>query len=142
MDDNRPPEPIVQALRAAKGQPPVSGANWVPPSAEEILDLGIVRLKSLHPVEVLSRALVEAVDWDVRMLAAKALGETNDHRAIDPLVAALRDPDSSVRATAAEALGRLGNPASTDALTKLLRDPSRRVRSRTRKALRAVARQR
>src|SRR2546425_4330954 len=36
-----------------------------------------------------------------------------DKRAVDPLIAALRDRDGSVRTIAAEALGRIGDPKAT-----------------------------
>ncbi|TAK34258.1 MAG: hypothetical protein EPO21_09935 [Chloroflexota bacterium] len=48
-------------------------------------------------------------DWDVRSRAAKALGMIGDHRAVEPLIAALRH-DRNVGA-AAEALGKMGSPA-------------------------------
>ena len=56
-------------------------------------------------VESLSAALKDT-DKYVRKAAAYALGEIKDPRAVEPLIAALRDSD--VREAAAEALDRLG----------------------------------
>jgi quinoprotein glucose dehydrogenase len=46
--------------------------------------------------------------WEVRMVAARTLGESGDHHAAGPLVAALADPHPHVRAAVGTALGRLG----------------------------------
>ena len=46
--------------------------------------------------------------WEVRRAAAAALGAIGDGRAVEPLVAALKDADSDVRSAAAEALEKLG----------------------------------
>jgi HEAT repeat protein len=43
----------------------------------------------------------------VRISAASALGKTEDKRAIEPLLRALRDPEDKVRAAAAESLQQL-----------------------------------
>ena len=49
-------------------------------------------------------------------------------RAVDPLIAALRDRDGSVRTIAAEALGRIGDPKATKGLMALFKDTSKLVR--------------
>src|SRR3989441_5626388 len=51
-----------------------------------------------------------------------------DKRAVDPLIAALRDRDGSVRTIAAEALGRIGDPKATKGLMALFKDTSKLVR--------------
>jgi HEAT repeat protein len=50
-------------------------------------------------------------DRSVQEEAAEALGELGDTRAVEPLIAALKDKDKGVREKAAEALGKLGEPA-------------------------------
>lgn len=50
-------------------------------------------------------------DWTVREDAAIRLGRLKDPRAVEPLVATLRDPDRSVRAAAIEALQAIGAPS-------------------------------
>jgi len=47
-------------------------------------------------VETLSEALKDQT-WTDRAVAAQALGESKDPRALEPLIAALRDPDVEVR---------------------------------------------
>jgi HEAT repeat protein len=51
-----------------------------------------------------------------------------DPRAIDPLVAALRDYYAHVRETSATALGRIGDPRAIDPLVAALRDAYPEVR--------------
>ena len=54
--------------------------------------------------------------------AAEALGRIGDARAVDPLIAALRDEDIYVVRSAAEALGRIGDARAVDPLIAALRD--------------------
>jgi HEAT repeat protein len=63
----------------------------------------------------------EDSDSNVRQTAAWALGELDDHRAIEPLIAALQDRDSNIRLRASEALGLLGNSCAVEPLNALLR---------------------
>ena len=66
--------------------------------------------------------------WPVRRyVAAWALGEIGDPRAIPALVAALGDRDVEVRKYAARSLIKFGKEA-TDALLKALDDPSEQMR--------------
>ena len=53
----------------------------------------------------LAEALREDKDSDVRLIAAVALGELRDVRAVEPLIEALKDTDPGVRQNAVEALG-------------------------------------
>lgn len=138
-NDQRPPEPIVDALRAARGQERQPGQAWRHPDAEEMLDYGLTKLKRLQSVEVFSEAVATADDWHIRMLAAMALGQLEDDRAAGPLISALADRDASVRSAAAEALGRLRIDASRPALSQALQDDARRVRRQARIALRQLA---
>ena len=49
--------------------------------------------------------------WDVRKNAAMALGQIKDPRAVEPLIAALKDPEAWVEWSATAALGKIGAPA-------------------------------
>jgi hypothetical protein len=72
---------------------------------------------------------------EVRRRAADALGEIGDPRAVDPLLALLREePDARVRASAARALGRMPD-AVIGPLVTLLKDGSPELRRTAAEAL-------
>jgi len=97
--------------------------------------LDVVVFKLRRDVDGLVRALAPENDYDVREAAADALGEIGDPRAVEPLIAALGDPDGDVREAAAEALGTIGDPRAVGPLTAALKDPSGGVRQEAEKAL-------
>jgi twitching motility protein PilT len=78
--------------------------------------------------------LLKDSDWWLRIAAADTLGRLRDARAVEPLVAALADPD--VKWAAVEALGRIADPRALQALGKMLADPAPDVRIEVMSALR------
>ena len=76
----------------------------------------IETLKRERDVERLARALGNTGDAGVRKAAARALGEVGDPRAVEPLIAALGDPDRLVREAATGALGKIGDPRAVEPL--------------------------
>lgn len=69
-------------------------------------------------------ALLQAADDEdlrVRLWAVAALGKTRDARALDKLLARLKDPEFLVRYRAAEGLGFLGDPKAVEPLQDLMR---------------------
>jgi len=77
-------------------------------------------------VEKLIAALKER-NWGNRigMEAAKALGEIKDPRAVEPLIAALKDDDlPSVQMEAAKALGELKDPRAVEPLIAAVKPES------------------
>ena len=71
----------------------------------------VIRMKAARDVRGLIR-LLQHSDPDVQYEAAGALGDIGDSRAVEPLVAALKNDEfSGVRWIAAEALSKLGPPA-------------------------------
>jgi HEAT repeat protein len=72
---------------------------------------------------------------DLRAIAATALGQIDDIRAEEPLLAALKDGASNVRAAAARALGRLGDVAAVERLIAALKDHESVVRGAAVEAL-------
>jgi len=76
-------------------------------------------------------------DNDVRMIAVESIIKFGED-AVDPLIAALRDPYYPVRCAAAEALGRLHSERALPALLLLLEDPDESVRSAVAKSLGAI----
>ncbi|MBZ0284819.1 MAG: HEAT repeat domain-containing protein [Anaerolineae bacterium] len=61
--------------------------------------------------------------------AIYALGQLGDARAIEPLIAALKDPEHDVRRLAVHALGKLGDNRILEPLSQLLNDPNPDVRT-------------
>jgi len=55
-------------------------------------------------------AVLKGTDKNVRKVAAGALGQIGDARAIEPLIAALKGADNDVREAAADALIKIGAP--------------------------------
>jgi HEAT repeat protein len=56
-------------------------------------------------------------DYDMRMLAARALGNLGDRKAVKPLIGLLQDPEELVRTGAAYAPGKLKDSSAREALT-------------------------
>jgi HEAT repeat protein len=77
-------------------------------------------------------------DSKVKMAAAEALGERGDVRAVEPLVAALKDEARYVRTTAAEALGKLGDIRAVEPLFAALKNEDMNVREAAVRALREL----
>lgn len=88
-------------------------------------------------VELLIEALKDT-DKNIREIAAEALGEIGDVRAVDPLINALKDGDSFVRGYAAEALGKIGDERAIGSLTKALNDKSSFVWEKAKEALEKI----
>jgi HEAT repeat protein len=61
-----------------------------------------------------------------RRVAAEELGKMKDARAVEPLIAALQDPDDSVAEAAAAALGRIADPRAIRPLAAALQRPATR----------------
>jgi len=84
------------------------------------------------------QALREALNTDddprIRQMASFFLGSTRDSRAVEPLIAALHDPEKDVRAHAVMALVKLGSVAVRP-LTAALCDEDWRVQYRACEAL-------
>jgi len=60
--------------------------------------------------------------WPIRMKAAKTLGYIKNNRAVDPLIAALRDKISEIRENAAWALGYIKDTRAVEPLIGILKD--------------------
>ncbi len=73
-------------------------------------------------------------DTNARLRAAQMLGENREPRAIEPLCAALFDPEAEVRKHAIIALGRMGSLA-TEALIAAQQNPDPLVRQSATQAL-------
>jgi HEAT repeat protein len=67
--------------------------------------------------------------YPVREAAGAALERFEDARAVEPLVAALKDKEWFVRAHAAEALGKIADPRALGPLYTAQKDPNSSVRA-------------
>jgi HEAT repeat protein len=75
----------------------------------------------------------------VRQAVARALGATQDRRAVSPLLRALRDGTAGVREAAADALGVIGSRDGVPGLVAALKDEEARARAAAAEALGYVA---
>ena len=86
----------------------------------------VEKLKAKRDVKGLIKALGYQEDDEIRSRAAAALGEIGDTRAVEPLIAALKDSRYSVGQQAALALGSMRDARAVMALIGTLHNkPSR-----------------
>ena len=117
-----------------RGLKSLSAAIWMrqgPSAASALGEIG-----GPHAVKVLSAALKMRrrssseddwdEDWELRKAAAKALGQTRDPGAVEPLITVLLDEDFEfIRDAAADALVLIGAPAVVPLSVALMRFPHR-----------------
>ena len=72
---------------------------------------------------------------EVRIDAAKALGNMQAIEAVEPLITALEDPDVKVRMTVAEVLGKLQDGRAVEPLITALQDPKSSIKFHAAEAL-------
>lgn len=80
-------------------------------------------------VDPLIAALRDGPNPNGRQFAAYALGEIKDLRAVEPLIAAMNDPNAHVQFEAFYALVKIGTP-TVEPLIAALKDKDDRVRTR------------
>lgn len=90
---------------------------------ETIIDNTLPVLDIIH--------LLKNEKWQIRSRAARALGETGDKSAVQPLIVALQDPDPDVRQSSVIALGDIGDRRAITALIKTLKDSDCLVRKQS-----------
>jgi HEAT repeat protein len=95
----------------------------------------IEKMKAKGDVKGLIKAFGYEKDWEISGDAAKALGEIGDTRAVEPLIAALKDRSVNRRLSAAEALGKIGDTRALAPLIVALDDDNYQVREHAEKAL-------
>ena len=89
-------EPLIEALKDEDG--------FVQSDAADALGkIGAPAVDQLIP-------LLDAPDRNVRYLAARALGQTKDARAVEPLIAVIKDKDSGLQETARDMLVQIARP--------------------------------
>lgn len=91
--------PALEYLQAA-----LNDAEW---SVAVCAAVSMGRTQTGPAVDALAKLLKESKDWRMRGAAATGLGQSYLAGALEPLIAALNDPDKSVAATAEHFLGAL-----------------------------------
>jgi HEAT repeat protein len=92
--------------------------NWLRAAAAEAL----VEADDPDAFEPLVNALRTSADRSVRAESVWPIGVLGGPRAVEPLIAALKDSDSGVRRLAAEQLGATADARAIDALTAAMND--------------------
>jgi HEAT repeat protein len=96
--------------------------GWLPMNVLMAGNGGPGDLERREGIYSLIDSLGDQCEYEERIRAANALGESRDPRAISPLVACLKDVDPRVRRSCAEALLRLGSIRSVQAFIERLED--------------------
>lgn len=102
---------------------------------ENLGELNVKMLKRRRDVDGLIKVLGSGKHPESREEAAEALGEIRDPKAVDPLIAALRDRDAEVREEAAKSLGMIGDRKAVEPLNEALKDVDPKVRREAEQAL-------
>jgi HEAT repeat protein len=92
-------------------------------------------MEAKKDVKGLIKALGYGRDAAVRQGAAQALGEINDVRGVEPLIAALEYEDRGARCAVVKALGHISDARSLEPLIPALKDTSKEVRQAAAAAL-------
>ncbi|TLD40882.1 MAG: HEAT repeat protein [Candidatus Jettenia ecosi] len=100
---------------------------------EAIIALG--ESKDKKAVEVISKALTNDANEDVRLSAIDALLTIGDGSIIQPLSLALKDQKPSVRESAIEALGAVGDASAIESIKNALNDQDDAVRELAKETL-------
>ena len=124
---------LVPALLRAEERPEAAGEvvqlliSALSHEQEIVADRAEALLVRLGPasIEALTRELAGGA---TPHRAAALIGEIQDGRGLQPLVAALSHPDARVRSQCCSALGKLRDPAAVEPLVQATQDPEHEVR--------------
>jgi len=95
----------------------------------EFILAGLLDLVSIVSYGGLFNSLEDAKNsHHIRQVAAKALKEIGDSKAVDPLIRALKDGNQEIKEIAAEALGQIGDSKAVDPLIMALKDGNWAIR--------------
>lgn len=109
LRDERAAEPLVEMVSDE-----LTGDLWI--MARSLVQIGT------PAVELFIERLHNARDGRIRRVAVELLGQIGDRRAVEPLIAALRDENGDVRRTAAWYLGNMEDQRAVGPLIVMLRD--------------------
>ncbi|MFM8386413.1 MAG: HEAT repeat domain-containing protein [Planctomycetia bacterium] len=121
---------------ATRQQVQAAIAAFEQPAAQQVMEASARLARIGEPSVVpLLEALRAHPSGRTRSLSAYTLGFLRDRRVVEPLGAALRDPDATVQLEAATALLRLGDDRGARRLVDALEDADARVRARALRVL-------
>ncbi|MDR4506696.1 MAG: HEAT repeat domain-containing protein [Candidatus Brocadiaceae bacterium] len=92
-----------------------------------IIALG--KSRNIKAIEIITKALTNDADENVRLSAIDALLDINGGKVIESIAVALKDRDPWIRENAVQALGELGNEASSKYIQSALNDENSDVRT-------------
>jgi HEAT repeat protein len=95
----------------------------------------IVALVRSNPPEEVFIGALGSSDPVVRRAAVRTLGRIGDTRAVEPLIALVRDRYEEVREMVADALGMIGDDRAIQPVISMLNDPSEHVREAAAEAM-------
>ena len=81
---------------------------------------GLKKFKTDDAFEALRSVLLDDPFWGVRAKAAEALGEIDNDKALDALVAGIQQGDARVRQAVVEAIGKIDEERAHDALLSII----------------------
>lgn len=135
IKDPKSVEPLITALRSPNDcsvRPHPNDPEW---DFQALAGLALGNIGGTRVLESLSYNIEHHKIMDVRLNSVKALGETGDANALEPLTKALNDPAKSVRAAAAETLSNIGHPNAIWHITAACDDHNPFVRISAAKSL-------
>ncbi|MDR2874265.1 MAG: HEAT repeat domain-containing protein [Methanobrevibacter sp.] len=87
----------------------------------------LLQEKGVEAIDPLIDALLKNRNKDIKILAAKILGDIGDEKAIDPLITTLSSPHKLLRREASTSLIKIGN-SSVDPLINILTNEDWKIR--------------
>ena len=144
LKDRRAVEPLILALRdkrireaASDGLSMIGDVRAVEPLIALLKDSGFYGEDFLSRMGTIAvEPLIASLqDKSIRLPAMRILGRIRDARAVEPLLAMMKNKDPDVRMTAAEALGETKDVRAVEPLIALLKDGATGVRWQSARAL-------
>jgi HEAT repeat protein len=140
IGDTRAVEPLIAALPTKSAAEALNQLGWEP-GRDEVGARYWMAKGDWEKCVAIGAPAVEPLIGELQYggwQAAEVLGQIGDTRAVEPLIAALKDEDSFVRWQAAEALGQIGDTRAVEPLIAALKDESKQVRGPAAEALRRI----
>lgn len=109
-------------IERANHQALIAALNDPDDKVRESVILALGQMRSRRALPEIVKILSSDKNMRLRQASAFSLGLIRDSDAVEPLIAALRDPDPGLRTNITIALGRLGDPRAVEPLLALPHD--------------------